>query len=31
MNVARLNMCHGDHAWHKAVIDRIRQLNRDKG
>jgi pyruvate kinase len=31
MNVARLNMCHGDHAWHKAVIDRIRSLNKEKG
>lgn len=31
MNVARLNMCHGNHEWHKAVIERIRQLNKDKG
>ena len=31
MNVARLNMCHGDLKWHKTIIDRIRKLNRDKG
>jgi pyruvate kinase len=31
MNVARLNMCHGTHASHKAVIDAIRKLNKDKG
>lgn len=31
MNVARLNMCHGDRTWHKSVIDRIRKLNQDKG
>jgi len=31
MNVARLNMCHGDHAWHKALIHRIRSLNKEKG
>lgn len=31
MNVARLNMCHGDHAWHKALIHRIRTLNKEKG
>lgn len=31
MNVARLNMSHGDHEWHKTVIDRIRKLNKDKG
>jgi pyruvate kinase len=31
MNVARLNMCHGTHEWHKTVIDRIRKLNEDKG
>eukprot|EP00884_Botryococcus_braunii_P014952 jgi/Botrbrau1/23458/Bobra.106_1s0014.1 len=31
MNVARLNMCHGTHASHKAVIDSIRKLNKDKG
>ena len=27
MNVARLNMSHGDHASHAAVIANIRQLN----
>lgn len=31
MNVARLNMSHGDHEWHKTVIDRIRKLNKDNG
>ncbi len=31
MNVARLNMCHGTHEWHKTVIDRIRHLNKSKG
>ena len=31
MNVARLNMSHGNHEWHKSVIDRIRKLNADKG
>lgn len=29
--MARLNMCHGTHEWHKAVIDRIRSLNKSKG
>lgn len=27
MNVARLNFSHGEHAWHKMVIERIRQLS----
>lgn len=31
MNVARLNMGHGTHEWHKDVIDKIRKLNRDNG
>ncbi|CAL8462457.1 g1990 [Coccomyxa elongata] len=31
MNVARLNMCHGTHDWHTAVIERIRKLNKLKG
>lgn len=28
---ARLNMTHGDHAWHEAVIKRIRQINAERG
>ena len=31
MNVARLNMCHGSHGWHKSVIERIRKLNQELG
>jgi len=31
MNVARINMCHGDREWHKAVIERVRRLNEEKG
>ena len=31
MNVARLNMCHGSHEWHTAVIESIRRLNKEKG
>lgn len=31
MNVARINMCHGDREWHKTVIDRVRRLNEEKG
>lgn len=31
MNVARLNMCHGSHDWHREVISHIRQLNKSKG
>ena len=27
MNVARLNMSHGDHASHKAVVDKIKEYN----
>lgn len=31
MNVARINMCHGTRAWHRAVIERVRRLNEEKG
>jgi len=31
MNVARLNMSHSTHEWHREVIDRIRKLNKYKG
>jgi pyruvate kinase len=31
MNVARLNMSHGDHEWHKGVIQTIRQINKEMG
>lgn len=31
MNVARVNMCHGDHNWHREVIRRVRRLNEEKG
>ena len=31
MNVARLNMCHGTHEWHTDIINKIRQLNKEKG
>lgn len=31
MNVARINMCHGTREWHRAVIDRVRRLNEEKG
>lgn len=31
MNVARLNMTHGSHAWHSDVVAKIRRLNREKG
>ncbi|KAK2079062.1 hypothetical protein QBZ16_002752 [Prototheca wickerhamii] len=31
MNVARLNMSHGSHDWHRTIIDRIRSLNAEKG
>ena len=28
MNIARLNMRHGDHDWHQRVIKQIKTLNR---
>lgn len=31
MNIARLNMAHGNHEWHTQVIERIHKLNKDKG
>ncbi|CAI6011947.1 unnamed protein product [Closterium sp. NIES-65] len=31
MNVARLNMCHGTHEWHRDVVDKVRRLNAEKG
>lgn len=31
MNVARLNLAHGTHAYHQSVVDRIRKLNKEKG
>ncbi|KAI9195235.1 hypothetical protein LWI28_013055 [Acer negundo] len=31
MNVARINMCHGEREWHRAVIERVRRLNEEKG
>ena len=31
MNVARLNMSHGDHAWHKGVIQTVRDINAECG
>eukprot|EP00262_Sarcandra_glabra_P013292 TRINITY_DN3649_c0_g1_i1.p1 TRINITY_DN3649_c0_g1~~TRINITY_DN3649_c0_g1_i1.p1 ORF type:complete len:579 (-),score=93.94 TRINITY_DN3649_c0_g1_i1:147-1883(-) len=31
MNVARINMCHGTHEWHRGVIDSVRRLNAEKG
>ncbi|KAG9143083.1 hypothetical protein Leryth_006337, partial [Lithospermum erythrorhizon] len=31
MNVARINMCHGTREWHKGVIERVRELNEEKG
>ena len=31
MNVARLNMCHGDREWHRAAIRAVRSLNEEKG
>jgi pyruvate kinase len=29
MNVARLNFSHGEHAWHAAVINRLRELSHE--
>ncbi|XP_065031955.1 pyruvate kinase isozyme A, chloroplastic-like, partial [Musa acuminata AAA Group] len=31
MNVARMNMCHGTHEWHRQVIRQVRRLNEEKG
>ncbi|XWS46902.1 hypothetical protein CRYUN_Cryun14cG0107900 [Craigia yunnanensis] len=31
MNVARVNMCHGTREWHRDVIRRVRQINKEKG
>ncbi|XP_062085099.1 pyruvate kinase isozyme A, chloroplastic-like [Humulus lupulus] len=31
MSVARLNMCHGTREWHRAVVERVRRLNQEKG
>ncbi|TKV90834.1 hypothetical protein SEVIR_9G055400v4 [Setaria viridis] len=31
MNVARVNMCHGDREWHRGVIRAVRRLNDEKG
>jgi pyruvate kinase len=31
MNIARLNMSHGDHGWHGRVIHHLRRLNRKEG
>jgi pyruvate kinase len=31
MNVARLNFSHGEHAWHRAAIDRIREVSEELG
>ncbi|PKA64951.1 Pyruvate kinase isozyme A, chloroplastic [Apostasia shenzhenica] len=31
MNVARVNMCHGTHEWHRQVIRQVRWLNEEKG
>lgn len=27
MNIARLNLCHGDYEWHRKVIEEIRSIN----
>ncbi|MDP3957763.1 MAG: pyruvate kinase [bacterium] len=29
MNVVRLNFSHGEHAWHKGVINRVRELSEE--
>ena len=29
MNVARLNFSHGEHKWHKTIINRIRELSHE--
>ncbi len=29
MNVARLNFSHGDYAWHKEIINRVRELSHE--
>jgi pyruvate kinase len=31
MNVARVNMCHGTHEWHRNVIRQVRKMNEEKG
>ncbi|CAI7745888.1 unnamed protein product, partial [Closterium sp. NIES-54] len=31
MNVARINMCHGTHTWHRQVMADIRRLNAERG
>uniref|UniRef100_A0A7I4BRX7 Pyruvate kinase n=1 Tax=Physcomitrium patens TaxID=3218 RepID=A0A7I4BRX7_PHYPA len=31
INIARLNMCHGTHEWHRQVIENCRRLNAAKG
>ncbi|GBG76515.1 hypothetical protein CBR_g22263 [Chara braunii] len=31
MNVARLNMSHGEHQWHRAVVDLIKEYNAQPG
>ncbi|MFZ2299924.1 MAG: pyruvate kinase [Candidatus Moraniibacteriota bacterium] len=29
VNVARLNFSHGEHAWHKSIINRVRELSHE--
>lgn len=31
MNVVRLNFSHNEHAWHRAVIDRVREVSEELG